>query len=54
MYSIPVDKINTNLMKKYHKIFMLYKLKLDNYIFMLYKLKWDIVYYILYYTLNLK
>jgi hypothetical protein len=41
MYSIPVDKINTNLMKKYHKIFMLYKLKLDNYIFMLYKLKWD-------------
>jgi hypothetical protein len=48
MYSIPVDKINTNLMKKYHKIFMLYKLKLDNYIFMLYKLKWDnyIIYYI--------
>ena len=41
MYSIPVDKINTNLMKKYHIIFMLYKLKLDNYIFMLYKLKWD-------------
>jgi hypothetical protein len=41
MYSITVDKINTNLMKKYHKIFMLYKLKLDNYIFMLYKLKWD-------------
>ena len=48
MYSIPVDKINTNIMKKYHKIFMLYKLKLDNYIFMLYKLKWDnyIIYYI--------
>ena len=51
MYSIPVDKINTNLMKKYHKIFMLYKLKLDNYIFMLYKLKWDN--YIIYNIKNL-